>query len=186
MHKDRHTRGRWEKFVRYCKLRIIHVNDSAHRIALGVAIGIFVGWTPVFGPHMIIALILCALLRANKLVGIVSVWICNPLTFGIIYGPSYLLGRAIVRLWKDSPSPTLQEFWEVLRSMGSLGSIFTNFHRAQFWHDMFDIFVRIGIELWIGCLILGFLAAICSYILVKNLIIWHRRRNPHRRYAELA
>ena len=42
--------------VRFIKCRILHVNDSHNKIALGVAIGLFVGWTPLIGLHTLIVL----------------------------------------------------------------------------------------------------------------------------------
>jgi uncharacterized protein (DUF2062 family) len=182
MEKDRRIKGRWHRFIRFCKARILHVNDSPHRIALGVAIGVFVGWTPIIGPHMIMALILSALLRANKIVGVLSVWISNPFTAGIIYGPSYFVGRAVVSLWKNSPGVSWKEFWELMSSLDSQGSIITNFHRPEFWHELFHVFVKIGVELWIGCIIVGFVAAVIGYFLVRSLIMWYRKRHPHRRF----
>ena len=75
----------WQRFKRFIKLRILHVSDSPHKIAMGVAIGIFVAWTPVIGPHMIMALALCALLRANKLVGVASVWVMQSVYLSALY-----------------------------------------------------------------------------------------------------
>ncbi|MDO8302620.1 MAG: DUF2062 domain-containing protein [Sedimentisphaerales bacterium] len=185
MYPPRRTRGMWERFKRFIKLRILHVSDSPHRIALGVAIGVFVGWTPIIGPHMIMALALCALLRANKLVGVASVWISNPFTFGIIYGPSYIVGRAVVGFWRGSKIVVRDEWQDILHKMDTLGSIFTNFHRAAFWRELFDMLLKIGLELWIGCLIVGFVAAVAGYFLTRGFVVWHRRRNPRRRHTQL-
>ena len=173
----------WERFKRFIKARILHVSDSPHKIALAVAIGVLVAWTPVIG-HMIMALTLCALLRANKLVGVVAVWVNNPLTFGVIYGPSYLVGRVVVGFWKGSPVLVRPELDDILHKMEAIGSIFTNFHRAAFWRELFDILWKIGVELWIGCLIVGFVAAVVGYVFTYWLVIWHRRRHPRRRHAE--
>ena len=185
MIRTQRTRGMWQRFTRFIKARVLHVSDSPHRIALGVAIGIFIGWTPILGPHMLMALLLCALLRANKLVGVAAVWISNPLTFGIIYGPSYLVGRAVVGFWKGAQEiGSLKDVQDLLNAFSSLGSIFTNFHRAAFWRELFDILLKIGIELWVGCMIVGFVAAVVGYFFSYGLVIWYRRRHPRRRFAE--
>ncbi|HKI70697.1 MAG TPA: DUF2062 domain-containing protein, partial [Verrucomicrobiae bacterium] len=91
---------RIERFFVY---RVLHVDDTPHRIALGVAVGIFVAWTPTVGFQMILTIILATLLRANKLVGIPFVWISNPFTLGVIYYPNYLLGKFILQ--GDYPEP---------------------------------------------------------------------------------
>ena len=72
--------------------RVLHVDDTPHRIALSVAIGIFVTWTPTIGLQMIITVLLCWLFRANKVVGVPFVWISNPLTIVPIYYPNYVVG----------------------------------------------------------------------------------------------
>ncbi|GEM_PF-817136 len=80
--------------------KILGVHDSPHRIALGVAIGIFVTWTPTIGFQMALTLALSTLFRANKVVGVPLVWISNPATLWI-YIPNYLLG---CRLLGEKPS----------------------------------------------------------------------------------
>jgi uncharacterized protein len=178
------TRGMWERFIRFIKARILHVSDSPHKIAMGVAIGLFIAWTPLFGIHMLLVLAFCALLRANKLAGLASVWVCNPFTFGVVYIPSYFVGRAVVDFWRGSPGLDRAEVEQLLHKMSSVGSIFTDFHRAAFWRELFEVLVKIGLELWVGCLIIGFIVAVAGYFFTRAFVVWHRRRNPRRRFAE--
>lgn len=185
MHRPRRTKGIWQRFKGFVKLRILHVTDTPHKIAMGVATGLFIAWTPALGIHMILVLAMCALLRANKLAGFASIWVCNPFTFVIIYGPSYYVGRVVVGLWKGMPWPAWSEVKELVREIGAVGSIFTDFHRAAFWREMFDLLLKIGLELWIGCLIMGLIVAVAGYFLARGFIVWHRRRNPRRRFAQL-
>jgi len=84
---------RIEKFFIY---RVLHVDDTPHRIALGVAVGIFVTWTPTIGFQMILTVLLSWLLGANKLVGVPFVWISNPVTLPPIYGPNCYVGSLIL------------------------------------------------------------------------------------------
>ena len=185
MHRPRRTKGIWRQLNVFVKLRILHVTDTPHKIAMGVAIGLFIAWTPALGIHMILVLALCALFRANKLAGLASTWVCNPFTFGVVYIPSYFVGRAVVDFWRGSPGLNRVEVEQLLQKMGSVGSIFTNFHRMAFWREMFDVLVKIGVELWIGCLIIGLIVAVAGYFLSRGFIVWHRRRNPRRRFTSL-
>jgi uncharacterized protein len=173
-----------EKFKRFTKARILHVSDSPHKISMGVAMGLFVAWTPTVGIHILLVLALCSLFKANKLAGLASIWVCNPFTFGLVYGPSYLVGSVVVGFWQGSEMLFRPEFDDILHKMGSIGSIFTNFHRAAFWQELFDIFLKIGLELWVGCVIVGIVAAIAGYFASYWFITWYRRRNPRRRFAE--
>jgi uncharacterized protein len=53
---------------------------SPHEIALGVAVGIFVAFIPLFGTHTITAIALASLLRVNTLIVLLGTQISNPLT----------------------------------------------------------------------------------------------------------
>lgn len=81
-----------KRIKRFFVYRVLSLDDTPHRIALGVAIGIFVTWTPTIGLQMVLAVALSLLLRANKFVGVPFVWLSNPFTVVPIYGPSYMLG----------------------------------------------------------------------------------------------
>ena len=99
----------------FFKTRILHVSDSPHRIALGLALGLFVGWTPALGLHLLIALGASIMLRANKFAAVAGAWVCNPLTFVLIYYPNYLLGRIVLNnfsLAKDISNGQAQEIFE--------------------------------------------------------------------------
>ena len=89
--------GRAKQFI---KFRIIHVDDSPHRIALGVAMGFFTAFLPFLGLHTISALFLAFVTRANKAVALLCSWICNPFTVVPIFIPSYLLGRKVVSFFR--------------------------------------------------------------------------------------
>jgi uncharacterized protein len=56
---------------------------SPHEIALGVAVGIFVAFIPLFGTHTITAIALASLLRVNTLIVLLGTQISNPLTLPV-------------------------------------------------------------------------------------------------------
>ena len=43
-----------EHFIVY---RILHADDTPHRLALGIALGVFVAWTPTVGLQMVLVLL---------------------------------------------------------------------------------------------------------------------------------
>ena len=86
--------GRLKRWFIY---RVLHVDDTPHRIALGVAVGIFVCWLPCMPVQMILTVALSTLVGANKFVGVPFVWISNPLTIFPVYWPSWMLGKWILR-----------------------------------------------------------------------------------------
>ena len=75
----------WRSARRFIFKRILHADDTPHRIALGVAISTFVGFSPIMGMQTVVSIALAALFRANKAVCLPFVWITNPVTFVPVY-----------------------------------------------------------------------------------------------------
>lgn len=76
-----------------CTLRI---RDNAHAIALGVACGAFVSFTPLFGFHILLAIALAWLLSGNMVAAAVGTIVGNPLTFPPILLATYRTGTFIL------------------------------------------------------------------------------------------
>ena len=72
------------------------LNGDPHYIATGMSIGVFIGITPTFPFHSILALALAYILRASKAAAAIGVWIGNPLTMPFIYLGSYKTGALIL------------------------------------------------------------------------------------------
>jgi hypothetical protein len=159
----RSTRRKLLRARRFVVHNLLHADDPPHRLALGVAIGIFVTFTPFIGIQMVLVVILAWLLRANKAVGVPVVWISNPATFVPIYYPCYLIGRAALgwpavgRQWWDQLTHPPAGFWAV-----------TEFY----WSRVFEIFA----PLTLGCLLVGTPLATTTYLITRRLICGYRQR----------
>ena len=77
------------------------LHGNPHYLALGIAIGVFVGMTPTFPLHTIIAIPFAHIFRGSKRAALLGVWISNPLTLPFCYYISYKVGM----LTLDKPSP---------------------------------------------------------------------------------
>lgn len=67
-----------------------------HYIALGMAIGVFVGVTPTFPLHTLLALGLAVAVRGSKRAASLAVWFGNPLTMPFFYYGSFRAGSALL------------------------------------------------------------------------------------------
>ena len=76
--------------------RFLKIRGHPREIALGFALGIFVGMTPFMGLHTAIAVPLAALFKWNKISTAISVWITNAVTAPIIYSITYVVGAKIL------------------------------------------------------------------------------------------
>lgn len=80
---------------RYYYLRFIRLKGTPHSLALGSAIGVFVGITPTIPFHTIVIFVLTIFSRSSFIAGLIASWVvCNPLT----YIPQYYLSLRIGNL----------------------------------------------------------------------------------------
>jgi hypothetical protein len=154
---------RWS-FLRQFKLNIIRLmrlQDSPHRIARGIALGLFIGMSPTFGVQMALAFFAALLLSENKLAAVIGVWVTNPLTAPFIYGLEYETGRILMGL--PHPPIEIQFNYQFLKFFG--------------W--------QVVLPLSLGSLLFGIVTGILGYAItlkfVPTLRLWRIPRWPRRR-----
>ena len=155
-----------KRLKRFFIYRVLHVDDTPHRIALGVAIGMFVTWTPTIGFQMMLVVALSWLLRANKAVGVPFVWISNPFTLVPVYYPNYLLGCWL--LGEEYQSP------DFLAAAAAGDNWFERL--GAWWEATWKVFA----PLWLGSLLVGLIVGVLSYFATRYAVVkyrehWHRR-----------
>ncbi len=103
-------------FIRRLYERFIRIRGAPREVALGFALGIFVGMTPTVGVQTPIAIFLAALFKWSKLAAAIGVWISNPVTVPIIYGVTYFIGAKLLNLEPVVNMP-LSPTWSTLKAM---------------------------------------------------------------------
>ena len=151
------------KLRRFVYHNILHADDPPHRIALGLAIGMFVAMTPTIGAQMVLAGFLCWLFRANKVLGMAIVWLSNPATALPIFYINYVVGNTILRrqwigqkYWVDLQSPP-PGWWETVKF---------------YWRE----FMVIVQPLWLGSVLLGVLFGYITYYVAYFMVRSYRMR----------
>ena len=76
--------------------RFIKIRGEPRNIALGFALGLFVGMSPTMGLQIAIAVFFAALLKWNKISAAIGVWITNPVTAPFVYGTTYITGAKLL------------------------------------------------------------------------------------------
>ena len=166
--------------VRVIKFRILHANDSPHRIALGVGLGLFLACMPIFGLHILIALGLCILFRANKLAALLCVWVSNPFTLVPIYYSDYYIGTVVLNWFSAGGGPAAdRQVKEMISQFDATG-----FFHLGFWKDLMNWIGQVGPELWLGAFIMGFLVSAVAYFATYKLIVQHRKKSRRRRFRQ--
>jgi uncharacterized protein (DUF2062 family) len=164
------TRSRLQRIRRFVVHRILHADDTPHRIALGVAIGVFVAWMPFVGLQMVLVLVIAALLRANKVVGLPVVWLNNPLTAPVNL-LCFWLGCWVLRM-EGNGAQIVQAIQDALAPGVNVP------HRiVGFFHAVEDVFLP-----WlVGSMIVGMVTAVPAYLLTRRAVEGVRRRRARRR-----
>ena len=160
----------WKRAKDFCVYRILHADDPPHRLALGIAVGMFVTFTPLIGFQMMLSVFLAWLLGANKLVGIPLVWISNPFTIIPIYYPCYRLGCAMLgeKVVSSKWSSLGTEWKELLADPATTWTV-----KVRFWWEGLMDFIG---PLCLGCLVVGTFFGIASYYLSLIMIRSYRLR----------
>ena len=96
--------------------RFVKIRGRPREIALGFALGIFIGMSPTMGIQMPIAVFFAALFKWSKISAAFGVWITNPLTSPFIYGLTYIVGAKVLGLRTAMALPA--DFtWDIAKEM---------------------------------------------------------------------
>lgn len=142
---------------------ILHADDPPHRLAAGLAIGMFITFTPTVGFQMILTAFFAWLLRANKVVGLPIVWISNPVTIPPIFYLCYRVGRWVLQM-----EPVGIQWWETLSQPPATFS-----GRVSFYWERFT---EIAAPLWVGSLIVALIVGYVTYYVSYYAIYGYRMK----------
>ncbi len=148
--------------------RVLHVDDTPHRIALGVALGMFTGWLPIVGIQMMVTLVLATIFRANKIVGLPWVWISNPVTMPVMYAIDYWAGRLVMLQPLDNP---IGLFEKALSVRGGVWTVVTAWLKAT-WD--------LAVPLMLGGFVVALIWGVPTYFVIRWAVVTYRRRRHER------
>jgi uncharacterized protein (DUF2062 family) len=105
-----------QNWLRRLYERFVRIRGHPREIALGFALGIFIGMTPTMGIQMPIAVFIAAIFKWSKISAASGVWISNPFTAPFIYGSTYVVGANLLGL---KAALTLPEelTWSLVKEM---------------------------------------------------------------------
>ena len=83
--------------------QVLHLQESPQRTALAFAIGVFIGFSPVYGLHTVMVIVCAWALRLNLLALMAGAFLNNPWTVVPILGATYWVGALLLDR-PDSPS----------------------------------------------------------------------------------
>lgn len=108
--------GNLRKFLRRLYERFVKIRGRPREIALGFALGLFIGMSPTMGIQMPIAVFVAAIFQWSKISAAVGVWITNPFTAPFIYGLTYVVGARLLGLKASLTLPNNLS-WDLLKEL---------------------------------------------------------------------
>ena len=139
-------------------MKLLAIRDTPEAIAGGVAIGIFIGFTPLFGLKTVLTILFAWLTRCNILAAVIAsaahdiLWPVMPVIFRAEYDVGFWLLSQPHRL-----PPRLHK---------------TQLHSWLNWAALFTV----GKPLLLGSVICSAPFAVISYVFTKRLVARHQRR----------
>jgi uncharacterized protein len=138
---------------------ILMLDDTPHAVALGTAIGMFVGMTPTVGMQMIIVLTIAFMMRPffrfNKVAAVLTVYITNPLTIIPVYWFNYQVGT-----WFVHSEVTYEKFVAIVE-----------FDSHHDWSERaLSLVAELGAPLLIGCLVVATISSLLTYPAMRWLL----------------
>jgi uncharacterized protein (TIGR03546 family) len=134
--------------------RFISLKGEPRKIAMGMAIGVFIGVTPTIPFHTVLIIFLSMLFRQNLTAALLGTWIMNPITIPVFYLAEYELGQLVLGL--RHPEIVLHSYSvnELLKAG---------------WHIFYP--------LQIGGIVLAPLFALPAYFITHRSILAYRKKN---------
>ena len=172
-------RGGWGRASHYLLHRLRRLPDPPHRIARGVAAGVFVVFSPFFGLHFVFAAVLARLMRGNILAALLATFAGNPLTYVPIAAVSlqtghFLLGRGGVEDGEIRRS-LLGKFRDAGGDLANnLLAPFTG--RVADWTGLQVFYDEVFLPCMVGGLAPGAVAGVAAYYLSLPIVRAYQNR----------
>ena len=139
--------------------KLFNLKGSNHSIALGVAFGISVALTPLFGLQIVITILLDIIFKANITASIISSVISNPFTFPFIWLANYKLGSLFFLNDTIEKTSFLQKIEEIKNAI-------TNSNWYVIKENLFSILT----PMLIGGIIMAIFFGFVSYIFMLKTL----------------
>ena len=158
--------GYWNKQKRYWVAKLKRLKGTPNSVAVGVACGVAVSFTPFVGAHFVLAMASAWILRGNVIAAALGTAFGNPWTFPFIWISVLYTGRKMIG-----------KGYEGIADI-DFGMIFSeafkaliNFDFGLFWRDVWPILY----PMIVGSIPYVLLSWWFSYIVVRNILLKRKK-----------
>ena len=161
----------WRRF-RARLTAVLHLDEDPSRLAMGMAVGVFIGITPLYGLHTLLALIAASGFRLNKAATITGAWLNLPWFAPFVYGFSLKLGDSIL-------SGNVSLSWMSIAGLAEVTGAYLRAspqeHADYFWQLLWDMLFVASTPLLVGTTVVGAVLAIATYFVTLEAVREVRR-----------
>ncbi|MFV0243708.1 MAG: DUF2062 domain-containing protein [Qingshengfaniella sp.] len=181
-----YPRGGWSRAASYVYHRLRRLPDPPRRIARGVACGVFVSFSPLFGFHFVYAALLAWIFRGNAIAAMLSTFAGNPLTFPFIAATSLAIGDRI--LGTQSALSVPHVFTAFTRATNQMTANLFNMVMGNptHWDRLAAFYEDVFLPYLLGGILPGLVGAAVSYVLAYRGAEVYKRRRVRRLEKRLA
>jgi uncharacterized protein len=141
---------------------LLHLDDPPWRLALALAVGVFISCTPLYGAQTVLALVLATVFRLNKAATVVGTWLNLPWFAPFVYAAALKIGAWVLAEVRN-------------REAESLALLFGTPLRMSL-HDLVSVLPDISLALVIGTTVVGLVAGTATYLIALGMIRRRRAR----------
>lgn len=171
-----YPKGGWSRAAYYVLHRLRRLPDPPHKIARGVAVGVYVSFSPLFGFHFLFAALLNFFMQGNLLAALLATFFGNPLTFPFIAASSLELGHWM--LGQPGGVHLPQIFAEFSRASievwQNMTAIFTG--RVAHWDGLYGFFENVFLPYLVGGMVPGTILGIVGYMVTLPVVSAYQKR----------
>jgi len=159
--KQRHVEGSFaRRILGATLLRKEFWSFKGEALAKGLAVGLFVAFTPTIGIQMVLVCILILFIPGNLPIALATCWLTNPVTAVPVYTVEWHVGKWILGIFGHvaAAQPLMIEYKSVM--------------------DFVENVFKQGGTLWFGSIITSFALAVAGYCTMMGIVYlerWLRR-----------
>ena len=173
----------WRRALDYFIHRVKRLPDTPHKIAIGIATGVFCSFTPFFGLHFFLAAFVAYIFKGNIVAALFGTFFGNPVTWPFIASFSVKLGQIIL----GHPVTNFETFLEhfVEASDATIQGVKSLFGYGESdWALLYSFFRELFLPYFIGGFVLGLIAALFTYFVFRPIIYAYKVTRKKKKYKK--
>jgi uncharacterized protein (DUF2062 family) len=140
---------------------LLRLDDPPWRIALALAVGVFISCTPLYGLQTLLSLVVATACRLNKAATVTGAWLNLPWFAPFVYGAALWIGA---RLVPGEPGRDAAEVAGLLAASWRVS-----------WREAAVLLRGVSLALVVGTTLVGAVAGAATWVIAYGVIRRRRR-----------